>query len=207
MSHCLKLPFNYQQAILVYYTFMYCTENSFLTMNPKILDIYNTLNVSIWHFYQLDVANAATRKCWLCLWLDRKHEPRKTILCCSFRSLFRTDVPEEDRAVEHSIEAPEEPQKEGRTAEVQKMLQGVRTLTGVAAAGDSPGLTYLGTFLCVYIWSIYVYMQRVYFFIHSLSSCASTWVCAQPQRRLQDWSHSAVHRNGWPTNASSKLFL
>lgn len=87
---------------------------------------------------------------WVYDWTE-KHAPRKTILFCSFHSLLRTGVPEEDRAAERSIEALEEPQKEGRTAEVQKMLRGVRTLTGVSVAGDSPGSTYLGTFLCINI--------------------------------------------------------
>ncbi len=97
---------------------------------------------------------------WVYDWSE-KHAPRKTILLCSFHSLLRTGVPEEDRAAERSNEALEEPQKEGRTAEVQKMLRGVRILTGVSVAGDSPGSTYLGTFLCINIWSIHVWFQRV----------------------------------------------
>lgn len=67
------------------------------------------------------------------------------ILCCSFHSLLRTGVPEEDPAVERSTEAPEEPQKEDRTAEVQMMLRGVRNLTGERVLDGSLGSTDLDT--------------------------------------------------------------
>lgn len=73
-------------------------------------------------------------------------------LCCSFHCLLRTGVPEEEWAAERSIEAPEEePQKEDRTAEVRKVLQDVRKVTGVPVPGDSRGSTGLGTFLSINI--------------------------------------------------------
>lgn len=80
-----------------------------------------------------------------CFYDWEKHRPRRMILCCSFHSLLRTGVPEEEPAVERSIEAPEEPQKEDRTAEVQRMLRGVRNLTEVPALDGSLGSTDLGT--------------------------------------------------------------
>ncbi len=135
----------------------------------------------------MDVANAATSRCRLGIydWTE-KHAPRKTILCCSFHSLLRTGVPAEDRAAERSIEALEEPQKEGRTAEVQKMLREVRTLTGVSVAGDSPGSTYLGTFLCINIWVMCGFNE----FIFSFTLWAP--VCLQESER----GHSAACRTG-----------
>lgn len=73
------------------------------------------------------------------------------ILCCSFHSLLRTGVREEDPAVERSTEAPEEPQKEDRTAEVQMMPRSVRNLTGGPVLDGSLGSTDLDTSLCIKI--------------------------------------------------------